>query len=184
MRVKPAVPSHRPPEPARSFDAAMAKARREREQRRSEPSEPKRRLDPAVRSREAESPRPAEPRGSAATAQPAAGAGAAASTTGWPRNAEPALPELREAARAIPPAIWAGRLEGAPSVELSFGRDLSVELRRSAAGIELSVRAGAALARAARADLPALVQSLRGRGVVVARADVRGEGAGHGVASR
>jgi hypothetical protein len=59
-------------------------------------------------------------------------------------------------------------------VELAFGRELSVELRQGAAGIEVAVRTDAALARAARVDLPALVQSLRARGVEVARAEVLG----------
>jgi hypothetical protein len=94
------------------------------------------------------------------------------------------LPELREAARAIPPAIWAGRLDGAAAVELSFGRDLSIELRRDGAGIALSLSASQPLTRAARVDLPALVQALRARGVVVARAEVRTRSAGGGVASR
>jgi hypothetical protein len=59
-------------------------------------------------------------------------------------------------------------------VELAFGRELSVELRQGAAGIEIAVRTDAGLARAARADLPALVQALRARGVEVGRAEVLG----------
>jgi hypothetical protein len=90
------------------------------------------------------------------------------------RPTGPALPELREAARAIPPAIWAGRLSGGAAIELSFGRDLSVELRQGAGGLELSIRTAPALTRAAQVDLPALVRTLRGRGVEVVRAEVRG----------
>lgn len=101
-------------------------------------------------------------------------AGPATHQPGQQRSAPPALPELREAARAIPPAIWAGRLSGPATVELSFGRDLSVELRQGAGGVELSIRAGPGLARAAQVDLPAFVRTLRGRGVEVVRAEVRG----------
>jgi hypothetical protein len=86
----------------------------------------------------------------------------------------PALPELREAVRAVPPAIWAGRVAGGSVLELSFGRDLSVELRQVPDGIELRIRASDGLARAARVDLPALVDALRARGVTVVRAEVRG----------
>lgn len=85
-----------------------------------------------------------------------------------------ALPELRVAARAIPPIIWAGRLAGSAAVELSFGRELRIELREGTGGVEIEVRVCPALARAARADLPALVRTLRERGVTVARAGVRG----------
>lgn len=106
-----------------------------------------------------------------------------------PRLAAPALPELREAARAIPPAIWAGRLSGGETVELSFGRELAVELRQVAGGIEIAVRAEPGLVRAARVDLTALVRTLRERGLTVVRAEVRGRshgdaGAGSGAASR
>jgi hypothetical protein len=90
------------------------------------------------------------------------------------RSEGPALPELREAVRAIPPAIWAGRVGGGSVLELAFGRDLTVELRQVADGIELQLRASAGLARAARVDLPALVDALRARGVTVVRAEVRG----------
>jgi hypothetical protein len=180
VRVKPAGGAEPATAPARSFEAAIARVRKEREQRRGEPAEPKRRPEPPLgRPREPEPQRAgAEPRSSTSAAHPVVAAGALASTNAGSRSSEPALPELREAARAVPPAIWAGRLDGAATLELAFGRDLSVELRRSAAGIELTVRAGVALARAARVDLPALVRSLRGRGVVVARAEVRGGCAG------
>jgi hypothetical protein len=58
------------------------------------------------------------------------------------------------------------------AVELSFGRDLAVEIREAPGGIALTVRASPALARAARIDLPALVAALRDRGVTVVRAEV------------
>ena len=93
---------------------------------------------------------------------------------GQQRPTAPALPELREAAGAIPPAIWAGRLSGDAAIELSFGRELSVELRQVAGGLELSIRTAPGLTRAAQVDLPALVRTLRGRGVEVVRAEVRG----------
>jgi hypothetical protein len=188
VRVKGATPdgASRRAEPARSFDSAIARLRKERGLRRGEEPEPSRRRDPAGRSRDAE----AGPSGSRTTSVPGQSSSCAPCVPGSPTanpgrlGGEPALPELREAARAIPPAIWAGRLEGVPSVELAFGRDLSVELRQGSAGIELAVRTGPPLARAARVDLPALVQSLRARGVIVARAEVRGGSPGPGVASR
>ncbi|MGB8931345.1 MAG: hypothetical protein WCC48_08900, partial [Anaeromyxobacteraceae bacterium] len=98
------------------------------------------------------------------------------------RFTAPAVPELREAARAVPPAIWSGRLAGGEAVELSFGRELSIELRQVAGGVELAVRTSPALTRAARVDLPAFLDTLRGRGVVVVRAEVRGRS--HGAPSR
>ncbi|HSM94387.1 MAG TPA: hypothetical protein VLT47_16045 [Anaeromyxobacteraceae bacterium] len=97
-----------------------------------------------------------------------------ATASGGPRSTAPALPELREAARAVPAAIWSGRLEGGRAVELSFGPDLRVELRQAAGGIELCIRTSPALARSATVDLPAFVRVLGGHGVVVSRAEVRG----------
>lgn len=99
--------------------------------------------------------------------------GAPASSPPGQRPATPALPELREAASAIPPAIWSGKVAEGAAVELSFGRELTVELRQGAAGIELSIRTGPALTRAAQVDLPALLRTLRGHGVTVVRAEVR-----------
>lgn len=95
--------------------------------------------------------------------------------------ADPAVPELREAARAIPAAIWAGRLEGGEALELAFGPELAVLLRKVPGGVELILRAGPSLLRAARVDLPPLLAALRERGVTVARAEVRpGSHAGAG----
>lgn len=92
---------------------------------------------------------------------------------GWPTQS-PALPELREAARAIPSAIWAGRLEGGATVELAFGSGVVVRLRQAPGGIELLVLAPGPLARALRGAIPALRETLRERGVDVVRAEVRG----------
>jgi hypothetical protein len=161
VRVTHPDPNRAPPsraEPRRSFDAVIARARVEPHGT----GEPR-----AARRRDVEGTSTEE--GRAADCR-STGAAAPAGQHG----AEPALPELREAARAIPPAIWAGRLQGGAAVELTFGRELSVELRQGAAGIEIAVRTDAALARAARVDLPALVRSLRARGVDVVRAEVRG----------
>lgn len=166
-------------EKSRSFAAALSRARSDRDERgarRAEGAEGaggSRRREPSGRSEpgRAGGPRPqgGSPCSPQVASQSSSGAGAPAH-----HGPAPALPELREAARAIPPAIWAGRLQGAAVVELAFGRELSVELRQGAAGIEVAVRTDAALARAARVDLPALVQSLRARGVEVARAEVLG----------
>jgi hypothetical protein len=94
--------------------------------------------------------------------------------TAAPMPGGAALPELRVAARAIPPLVWSGRLAGAGAVELAFGRELRIELREGTGGVEIQVRVCPSLARAARADLPALLRTLRERGVQVARAEVRG----------
>jgi len=96
------------------------------------------------------------------------------------RLAEPGLPELREACRAIPPCLWSGQVGREKTVELAFGRDVRIELRQAAGGIEVTVRVTAPLLRAARGDLPALVAALRERGVEVPRADVRGYPRGGG----
>ncbi len=91
--------------------------------------------------------------------------------------AEPAeAPALRAAIRVLPTAIDAARVrEGAP-LELALGRALSVELRAGRGGVEIVLRPDPALAREARAELPGLVQALRGRGIAVARAEVRARG--------
>jgi hypothetical protein len=93
---------------------------------------------------------------------------------------EPSLPELREAARAIPAAIWAGRVASAPALELAFGPDLAIELRRGEGGLEVTLSVAPPLARAARADLPALARALEARGLRVSRAVVRARGSGAG----
>jgi hypothetical protein len=122
--------------------------------------------------------------GASAGATTGACAGVSAFSAGFSAEkspAAPALPELREAARAVPVALWAGRTAGGEGVELSFGRELSVELRQGAGGVELSIRTSPALTRAAQVDLPAFLRTLRGHGVVVVRAEVRGRS--HGSAS-
>jgi hypothetical protein len=163
-------------EERRSFDAALARARSDREgrgTRRAEGPVVPRRKEPSARSSPA-GPGGARPQGGSPSSALGAPPLSSGSRTPVQHGAAPALPELREAARAVPTAIWAGRLQGAAVVELAFGRELSVELRQGAGGIEIAVRTDAALARAARADLPALVQALRARGVEVARAEVLG----------
>jgi hypothetical protein len=91
-----------------------------------------------------------------------------------PPSAEPPGPvgELRAVVRALPAAIEASRLRDGAPLTLAFGRSLSVDVRRGAGGIELVLRPDAALARAAEAELPAVVAALRARGLHVARADV------------
>jgi hypothetical protein len=91
---------------------------------------------------------------------------------GRPISDPPPVSELRAVLRALPPAIDAsGVRDGAP-LTLAFGRSLSVDVRASASGVELLLRADARLARAAQAELPGLVAALRSRGIRVARADV------------
>jgi hypothetical protein len=90
-----------------------------------------------------------------------------------PRLAGLASPELRSAARALPVAVRARGVAGGAPLELALGSALSVELRSGPDGVELLLRPDASLARAARAELPALVRALRARGVAVGRAEVR-----------
>jgi hypothetical protein len=92
--------------------------------------------------------------------------------------------ELRAVVRALPVAIEAARVrEGAP-LSLSLGRALSVDLRRGAGGLEVVLRPVATLQRAAAAELPGLVESLRARGITVARAEVRAQPNGAPAARR
>jgi hypothetical protein len=92
----------------------------------------------------------------------------------------PTRAALREAVRAVPPMVEA-RLSGSGhTIELSFGRSLSVEVRRGRDGLEVVLRPEAALSRAAAAELPGLVEALRARGLAVSRAQVR-PGAAEGV---
>jgi hypothetical protein len=85
----------------------------------------------------------------------------------------PPAPELARAIRVVPPAAAIlGPAGGAP-LTLSFGRSLDVELRATAAGVEVVLRPEPALARAAEAELPRLAAALRVRGVAVARVEIR-----------
>jgi hypothetical protein len=81
--------------------------------------------------------------------------------------------ELARALRVVPPAAAIlGPAGGAP-LTLSFGRSLDVELRATAAGVDVVLRPAPALVRAAEAELPRLVAALRVRGVAVARVTIR-----------
>jgi hypothetical protein len=92
--------------------------------------------------------------------------------------------DLRPVLRALPVAIDASRVrEGAP-LSLSLGRALDVDLRAAPAGVEVVLRPDPRLARAAAAELPALVAALRSRGIAVARAEVRARGGRAGTARR
>lgn len=89
---------------------------------------------------------------------------------------EPARATLALAVRAVVPAVEALRLGGREALSLDFGRALGVELRQRPGGVELSLSTSAALAPAARAELPGLLRALAGRGVPVVRAEVRSRG--------
>ncbi|HSN90390.1 MAG TPA: hypothetical protein VLS93_04105 [Anaeromyxobacteraceae bacterium] len=83
-------------------------------------------------------------------------------------------PELRALLRALPVAVGASAGRAGESLELAFGRSLSVEVRAArGGGVEIALRPDAGLSRAAAAELPALVSALRDRGVTVVRAEVR-----------
>ncbi len=103
----------------------------------------------------------------------------------WP--AAPGLAPAREAAeagrarlaaavRALPPAVEVFRAAGREVLSLDFGRTLKVELRQREGGVELALAAAAALAPAARAELPGLLRALVARGVPVVKAEVRQRG--------
>ncbi|WP_242360437.1 MULTISPECIES: hypothetical protein [Anaeromyxobacter] len=83
--------------------------------------------------------------------------------------------DLRAIVRTLPAAIEAARVREGEPLSLSLGRALSVDLRRGAGGLELVLRPDAVLQRAAAAELPGLLETLRARGIVVARAEVRAQ---------
>ena len=85
----------------------------------------------------------------------------------------PAAPALRAAIRAVPAAVEARLGSGTAAVELTFGRALTVEVRRGRDGLHLVLRPAADHARAAAGELPSLVAALRSRGLAVAGATVR-----------
>jgi hypothetical protein len=131
------------------------------------------------------SPRAADPRrpgGLAATAAPQpdalrVGAAASAGAQGGDVAAQVApVVELARVARAVPVAIASLGPPGSAPLALSFGRSLDVELRATAAGVDVVLRPEPRLARAAEAELPGLVAALRGRGISVAAATVRPRG--------
>ncbi len=74
-------------------------------------------------------------------------------------------------------AVEAGRAADRASLDMRFGANLDVRLTRSLEGVDLVLRPGAGLRAAAEAELPGLVAALQARGVSVARAEVRTEGA-------
>lgn len=105
--------------------------------------------------------------------------------------AQPASPsrvevasELRAIVRTLPVAIEAARVREGEPLSLSLGRALSVELRRGAGGLEVVLRPDPTLQRAAAAELPGLLASLRARGIAVARAEVRSQPNGDPAARR
>jgi hypothetical protein len=92
--------------------------------------------------------------------------------------------ELRAIVRTLPVAIEAARVREGEPLSLALGRALSVDLRRGATGLEIVLRPDAALQRAAAAELPVLLESLRARGIAVARAEVRSQPNGDPAARR
>lgn len=85
---------------------------------------------------------------------------------------------LRAVVRSLPAQIEVARLAAGAQVTLAFGGALGVEVRSGRSGIEVTLRPAAPLQRVAAAELPGLVAALRARGLVVARADVRGSPSG------
>ncbi len=158
----PPTPRSARPEPRRRFEEALRRAE----------------ADPALRPR-APARRPARPLArSLAERRPAAPSAAAALPPPPTPTAPPGIPELQAAVRAAPPAIAAAVVaQGTGQLALTFGAALSVDLRTGAQGLEVSLRPAPALERAARAELPRLVEALRARGLRVARAAVKARAA-------
>jgi hypothetical protein len=106
------------------------------------------------------------------------GAGAATSSPSADAARSPAedpgtaLPPLRELVRALPPVIHAAQVGDGRPLELSFGAGLQIDLRVGRAGVELTLRPDARLARAAAAELPELVRALSAKGIRLARARI------------
>jgi hypothetical protein len=104
---------------------------------------------------------------------------ALAGARAWPAAPAPSEPALASLVRALPPAIAAARARDGPApLTLAFGRALEVDLRAHPSGIAIVLRPEARLEAAAAAELPRVVEALRARGVVVARAEVAGRGGG------
>jgi hypothetical protein len=130
------------------------------------------------------SPRAADPRRPGVLAETAApqpdalraGAASAGAQGGDVAAQVAPVVELARVARAVPVAIASLGPPGSAPLALSFGRSLDVELRATAAGVDVVLRPEPRLARAAEAELPGLVAALRGRGISVAAATVRPRG--------
>ena len=91
-----------------------------------------------------------------------------------PRAADsPGAVELRACVRAAPAVIAASLRPGGAELALSFGAALSLDVRASIQGLELTLRPASGLERVTRAELPGLVEALRAQGFRVARAEVR-----------
>jgi hypothetical protein len=106
-----------------------------------------------------------------ATATLATGPGGAGRAGG---EGEPGRVPLAQAVLALGPVIEAFQASGRVALSLDFGGALGVELRGAPEGVEVLIRASAALLPAARAELAGLCRSLAARGVAVASAEVRG----------
>lgn len=159
---------------SRRFDEALAAARREGRSAASEPGGPPAAAGVAPGERRAAAVELGEaPLREAASAS----AGAAAPLRGGEARpddgAAPEVVALRAGVRALPAVIEAARLHDGAELTLAMGSALGVDLRGGADGVELTLRPEAPLARAAAAELPALVDALRARGVRVVRAGVQ-----------
>lgn len=166
-RAEAPAASRRPSEPRDRFEEVLARARRPPEARR----EPADTMPPIAQRPTVRTPSRAAPEVRSRDAEP--GPAATPSIEGPKVGAPPGICELQAAIRAAPPAIAAALRQAQPQLALQFGTALSVDLRAGAQGLELSLRPSPALERAARAELPGLVEALRARGLRVVRAEVR-----------
>jgi len=156
-------------EPRDRFEEVLARARRPAEAR----GEPPTGTPPTVQRPAVRTPACAAPEERSRDAEPVP-APAATIPQGAKLDAPPGICELQAAIRAAPPAIAAALREAQPQLTMQFGSALSIDLRAGAQGLELSLRPSQALERAARAELPGLVEALRARGLRVVRAEVAG----------
>lgn len=167
-RAEGSSASPRRTEPRGRFEEALARARRPAETPGEPPlagpspaqRPPVRAPSRAARDESARDAEPSPPPGTVAQALPKL-------------DAPPGICELQAAIRSAPVAIAAAARQAQPQLALQLGSALSIDLRAGAQGLELSLRPSASLERAARAELPGLVEALRARGLRVARAEVR-----------
>ncbi len=160
------APRSRPSGPHDRFEEVLSRARRS-EGRRAPPAG----VRPAPRP--ARMPARAAPGESGEPGRDARPVAPGVALAGPERAPPPGILELQAAVRAAPPAIAAALREAQPQLALHFGSALSIDLRAGAQGLELSLRPSATLERAARAELPGLVEALRAHGLRVARAEIR-----------
>lgn len=159
MRAEPAAARLSAPprdEPTRGFDAALLRAAGEA----------------AARARRAELRRAGNEPGLAPTAFPALGAARDPAAFAAAQEAAPARGAGAAAAARAIAAVTVSRSSGEARLEVATADGVRYALAASPGGVEIRASAPPALERVARADLHAVADSLRRRGVAVTRSAV------------